>query len=544
MAKASINFAKGSSHSFIHNDRSEEIEPWYLLPVEHRLENEVNRSASEAQALFDQWFEEAKQNYKETYGQKFQGSKQNSHWEAAINLNPEHTLEDVERLVKEIERETGFRAMQISIHRDEGHLNEKTGHPIYNLHAHVNFFTLDEKTGKQRFRLSISKSEREKLRKDLKLKEGEKIPTELVGVIDKAKLSKLQDITARELKMVRGKKGSEAVRLNPRQKRAVEKSKVELEHKIVDLTLENKKLDYNFREMQKRITALENVDTEQKKELHRLNTELNKSKDSVDDRDKLIADLEAKIAKLSVKAEKYDEALRDGFTLRSENRQLRRELEELKTQKVEPVIVTDTKEIEDLNRRIEILKITNTGLKKELEETKSATVLQEVKGENEASKAVEGHLSKMPKEIKIPIETDSLEYSRIFWGIEDLNPNWSKGREYAAELIAKHTRLGIVNKEALADELGEQFQKGSSFLERAGKITDDLKRGYDKAIDVAQSNLKSAKMAFKDVFSKITGKSTDQVQNERREAENKSRPQPTQSTSFPTLKKSTGPRLG
>ena len=50
MAISSINFAKSSSGSFAHNDRTEK-EPDYLLPVEHRLENECNRSAPEAQKI-------------------------------------------------------------------------------------------------------------------------------------------------------------------------------------------------------------------------------------------------------------------------------------------------------------------------------------------------------------------------------------------------------------------------------------------------------------------------------------------------------------
>lgn len=291
MAKSSINFAKGSSHSFIHNDRAEAVEPDYLLPVEHRLGNECNRSASEAQALFDRWFAEAKENYQTTYGQKFQGKKENGHWEAAINLNKEHTLADVEQLVKEIEKETGFRAMQISIHRDEGHINER-GHPIYNLHAHVDFFTFDQDTGRQLYRRSISNSERQRIRKEQGIPDGEPIPKQLTAVMDREKLSKLQDITARELKMERGKKGSDAVHLKPKQKRAVEKEKAQMKEQITDLTAENARLQYSFREMQKQISALEALNAEQKKELHRLNTEINKTKG---DNTAKVAELEAKL---------------------------------------------------------------------------------------------------------------------------------------------------------------------------------------------------------------------------------------------------------
>jgi hypothetical protein len=290
MAVSSINFAKSSGGSFAHNDRTEK-EPAYLLPVEHRLENECDRSALEAQKMLEDLFENAKENYQKTYGQKFQTKFENVHWEAVINLNKEHTIKDVERLVREIEKETGFTAVQISIHRDEGRINEKTGHPIHNLHAHVNFFTLDPKTGQQLYRRSISNSEREKIRKEHDIPDGEKIPRHLTGVMDKAKLSKLQDITAKALGMERGERGSTKVRLGHKQHRAVEQEKEKLLEKIDELQKENAELRYNFRDMQKQITALE-ITPEEKKELHRLNTEINKIKGESAEKDEKIKILE------------------------------------------------------------------------------------------------------------------------------------------------------------------------------------------------------------------------------------------------------------
>ncbi|MDX9690797.1 MAG: hypothetical protein RBT70_10145 [Alphaproteobacteria bacterium] len=301
MAISSINFAKSSGGSFAHNDRTEK-EPDYLLPVEHRLENECNRSASEAQKMLTDLFENAKENYSKTYGQKFQTKFENVHWEAVVNLNKEHTIKDVERLVREIEKETGFTAVQISIHRDEGHINEKTGHPIYNLHAHVNFFTLNPETGQQLYRRSISNSEREKIRKEHGIPDGEKIPKHLTAVMDKEKLSKLQDITAEVLGMERGQKGSKAVRLGHKQHRAVEQEKEKLLEKIDELQKENAELRYAFRAAQKRISSLEGIDAEQKKELHRLNTEINKTADN-GDKSRKIAELEAKIERLEAKPE-------------------------------------------------------------------------------------------------------------------------------------------------------------------------------------------------------------------------------------------------
>ena len=483
MAKSSINFAKGSSHSFIHNDRAEAVEPDYLLPVEHRLGNECNRSASEAQALFDRWFDEAKENYQATYGQKFQGKKENGHWEAAINLNKEHTLADVERLVKEIEKETGFRAMQISIHRDEGHINER-GQPIYNLHAHVDFFTFDQDTGRQLYRRSISNSERQRIRKEQGIPDGEPIPKHLTAVIDREKLSKLQDITARELKMVRGKKGSDAVHLKPKQKRAVEKEKAQIKEQITNLTDENAQLRYNFREAQKRITALENLDAEQKKELHRLNSEINKIK----------GDNSAKVAELEAK------------------------LQEAQKPQHEPINASKIVQLQD---EVKLLQIVNKGLENELEKTKSATVPKEPENRAErVGNAIEGYLETLPKSTGVSVKSTELDEVSFYGQAGERAARYSRGEEYAAELVKKHTNMiGKVDKDALIAELGQEFKASSSIMYKGLSLVEDFKKGFDTAKRGFESALKRTEMALKDVFSKNWGKSFDQVQNERTEHE-------------------------
>lgn len=351
MAISSINFAKSSGGSFAHNDRTEK-EPVYLLPVEHRLENECDRSALEAQKMLEDLFENAKENYQKTYGQKFQTKFENAHWEAVINLNKEHTIKDVERLVREIEKETGFTAVQIAIHRDEGRINEKTGHPIYNLHAHVNFFTLDPETGQQLYRRSISNSEREKIRKENDIPDGEKIPRHLTGVMDKAKLSKLQDITAEALGMERGERGSTKVRLGHKQYRATEQEKEKLLEKIDELQKENTELEYNFRDMQKRITALEGIESEQKKELHRLNTEINKTKD-YGEKDEKIVELQSQIKERTDQGLLVEKSLdlykmsnqalsADVIELQKERKTLKEELQALKEEKAKEKVELQT----------------------------------------------------------------------------------------------------------------------------------------------------------------------------------------------------------
>lgn len=137
---SSINFKKGSA-GFEHNDRTEEREPKHLLPIEHRLENECDRSATESRELLREMVENAKEKYQERTGQKLQAKI--FAVEAAINLEAHHTLKDVEKINEHLEQKHRLRAVQSSIHRDEGHINDE-GKPEYNLHAHVVYCNLDK----------------------------------------------------------------------------------------------------------------------------------------------------------------------------------------------------------------------------------------------------------------------------------------------------------------------------------------------------------------------------------------------------------------
>jgi uncharacterized coiled-coil protein SlyX len=266
MATASINIQKASSHAFAHNDRSDKVT--YL--IDDPKENECNRSASEAKSLLDQYVDEAKQ-YRRENGLRAMKSDIVKSVEAVVNLNAGHTLKDVERLAERIEKEFGFRAVQIAVHRDEGHVTED-GRKEKNYHAHIVMCNL--------------KPDGTTIQRTMKPKD----------------MTRLQDITADELMMKRGQKGSKAVRLDHRQHKAVLRDREELEKEIKELQKENAELRYAFRDAQKRISSLEGIDAEQKKELHRLNTEINKTADN-GDKSRKIAELEAKIERLEAKPE-------------------------------------------------------------------------------------------------------------------------------------------------------------------------------------------------------------------------------------------------
>jgi len=306
MAKSSINFQKVSTHSFKHNSREEKRTAKTVFKEYSHL-NECSRSAAAAKQMFDDLYKEA---ISKVTGRTRRAKKENCLVEAVVNLNADHTLKDVEKLVREIEKETGFTAIQIAIHKDEG--QKQDGKLIRkNHHAHISFFTLDLNTGRQMFR-------REHL--------------------TKAKLSKLQDITAETLGMERGEKNSKRKRLNHKEYKTVAKelekeraTQKQLKEEIAQLRAElreaNKELEVKIytkddyakinklnRELQEQIKKKELTATELREQISDLRAEFKKTLENQRETQK---ELEAKIDML--KAEKSD--------LKQENEALKAEIE-------------------------------------------------------------------------------------------------------------------------------------------------------------------------------------------------------------------------
>ena len=209
MAKSSINFQKSKGHSYDHNFRKDE--PNYLLKPADRLENFYWQNEKSAREIFD---EELK-----SYGTK-KGKRptfENSHWEAVLNLNKNHTLEDVQKLAEYIEQKFNITCATIAVHRDEGHY--KNDKPQHNFHAHITFVTV--KDGQQNWR-------KEKIKP--------------------ADLRELQTAVAEMLQMERGQENSEAERLSHKQYKKAAQQKEQLEREILSLKERNTILEQERKE--------------------------------------------------------------------------------------------------------------------------------------------------------------------------------------------------------------------------------------------------------------------------------------------------------
>lgn len=142
---SSINFKKSFAINAEHNDRT--LPPNYLIDNEKGAE--CDRDAEQARELKGQIIAQAKEAYINRTNQRFQAKSYE--WSAVVNIKPDTTMQDLERLSKHFNDKYGFQCYQIAIHRDEGHIDED-GKKQINHHAHLEFVTLDKNTGINRQR--------------------------------------------------------------------------------------------------------------------------------------------------------------------------------------------------------------------------------------------------------------------------------------------------------------------------------------------------------------------------------------------------------
>lgn len=134
-----------------------------------------NNSADEAQIMRDEIIKNAKETYQKeckAHNKNFQAKSYL--WSAVVNIKDTTNMADLAKLSAHFKDKYGFQCYQIAIHRDEGHIDE-LGNKRINHHAHLEFVTLDERTGKNQWKN-----------------------------INKTALSRIQDEVAQILQMERG----------------------------------------------------------------------------------------------------------------------------------------------------------------------------------------------------------------------------------------------------------------------------------------------------------------------------------------------------
>ena len=176
MAKSSGHFKKAKANSEAHNSRKEV--PNYLLPSEYRTPN--GRGSEfikyhDPKELFEQ--ELAKKNATKTRGKR--PKFENSVWEIEVNCNEVHTLEDGQKLAKDLEHLLSYTCCSVALHRDEGHMvkdKEDNYKAIHNYHFHLVFETYKDgiQYARQEHNKGIFKNElQDVISKSLSMDRGE-----------------------------------------------------------------------------------------------------------------------------------------------------------------------------------------------------------------------------------------------------------------------------------------------------------------------------------------------------------------------------------
>lgn len=358
---ATFTVTAASSHSSAHNSRSEM--PKYLIGTQQNEENFYDLVYDD-----EQFIELAKMKYQAITKQKMQSKQINALIkETVFSLESHHTPDDVREVFRELNKKYGGHYItELSIHKDEGHFEDKNGityypttdilkkgddwyiipltqsvemlpgykpkaeefsekvdisdfKPIYNIHAHIKFSMFDLETGKTgRMKHNELNDRIKTAAKILKLSydpEKKNAERKRIGQIKQ------------QHKAVRNERVHQILNLGE-----VLEAK---EQQIQELQNENTTNNYTLKEMQARIVGLENANTELRKELHALNRDINKTKDEVE-KDRKIKELEAKIVALEDRIDpimptKMLELQKENTLLKLTNKALETEISELKS---------------------------------------------------------------------------------------------------------------------------------------------------------------------------------------------------------------------
>ena len=203
--------------------------------------NEYSCTFAEARAKAKQMKADADAAYRARTGRAPSYNAESIYWEATVNLRDFHTREDVEKVVKILEKRLGYRTVFWTRHRDEGHLatddemdelglSSGDQRPfILNDHVHIAMFSLDE-GGNSLHRRNFGKPNL---------------------------ISRIQTEIAQALGMERGisKKITKRTHLTPRQYRQAMSLQEPLQAKLGDIKNELKDAKKQIKELEEQLKA-------------------------------------------------------------------------------------------------------------------------------------------------------------------------------------------------------------------------------------------------------------------------------------------------
>lgn len=158
MKKLAVHTNRKLTPNLKHNDRSTKEKHKNVFEEKSEL-NQIDKSALEAMREIRKLYAQAMEKQKGKKGKKT--PIEHSYIEMIFEIDEKHTLKDCQKLADEICKLTGFRKIQIALHKDEGHYENEEDEASFKTHnhAHAVFFTLSEEDGKQLARKEKSLSD-------------------------------------------------------------------------------------------------------------------------------------------------------------------------------------------------------------------------------------------------------------------------------------------------------------------------------------------------------------------------------------------------
>ena len=419
---SSINFEKSIPINTQHNERI--IPPSYLIGKNF----EVNRSSAEALALKQSMINRAIENYNKHKKPKAPPFKAKSYeWSAVVNLKPSSTMQDLENLAQHLQDKYGFQCYQIAIHKDEGHKDED-GNEVLNLHAHLEFITLDKDTGINKFN-----------RRDIKYQTLRDIQTETAQIlgmrrgVDK-RLSGAKRIKTRLwAKMKESEKG---------ERKATQAKIKELESDVRPLKMANNILQDTISIVKEELGVNFISKDTIKKAIGQVRVNEMKGKGF----DKAAFDYLSEFKKGTLKRLELDEKIT--------NEQFFKELDEFKRKLIE---------LKKLKERVAELETKNAELKQELDKLRKENA--DLRAENQAKTAEN---QKLDKELDYIVEFASNRSRTLF----------SNAKKYDKELFDRLYARIPNDKKAEVDKAIESLEKQQSSQSKATQKTQTQSQSF------------------------------------------------------------------
>lgn len=500
MATSSIHIETSSAGALIHNERV--FSPDYLITNNKN----INEYKSYTNLHISDLEKRAKEDYqKHSINNRKLPKNATLIKEAILNLNENHTLQDLEKVKNTLEKEYGYKISNMSIHKDEGYIYTDTKNytmgrnQFKNLEETPHIAELDLKDNKfYEWNFNNNKWVKGNEIKDYKIEKNYHAHIVMLNydftkhrtIRNNLKdLSKMQTLVARDLDMERGKCSSivEAQRIGvevqqSRKRLNIKEYKVQ-KRKENELKKENEELKkeiYNFREMQKTITSLE-LTSDEKKELHRLNSQVKNQVATIEDLNKKIEELKKDIfhPKITInKTPAKNIEVANYYIKENKNLQEQNKVLENKVITLEDKIVSSSpqndlliKEIKDLKEKVTVLENENKSLKQKIKDIVSLA--------NEKIKAL--------FQFKV---WNNYRFKQTQFNREYIN---EKQEDHWEELVYDNPRVDTLYKENIANELIkiDDFIPGEKEIPNYSKMNlADILNSNKADLKEAQDNLK------------------------------------------------------